>query len=357
MGTVASRLRLAPIVVAAAACSSPADGEPTTAASASTPEDAASPSASAASPVATDAPPVTAPVRASHPAGPWTALAPAPVALTEVAAAPFDGRVWVAGGLDATGRPTDVVARYDPASGTWDGGPSLPVAVHHAALVATDDALFVIGGFTAPYGPGDLAATDAVWRLDAPDGAWEAGPPLPDARGAGAATWDGNRLVFGGGVGPTGVAGEVWALEDGAWRGIGSLSVARQHLAATSDESGTAWFLGGRVVSLAENLGTVDEVDGLGVRTLDVTIDPRSGLGAFWSPSGACAAGGETPNGTVGTVQCVDDAGALVGLPPLGVPRHGVGTAVLDGVAYAMLGGREPGLYVSDVAEALILGP
>jgi len=110
-------------------------------------------------------------------------------------------------------------------------------------------------------------------------------------------------------------------------------------------------------VSLAENVGTVDQAGLDGVRGLEASIEPRSGLGAFWAPSGACAVGGETPKGTVGTVQCVADDGRVVALPPLGVPRHGVGAAVLDGVAYAMLGGREPGLYVSDAAESLTLGP
>lgn len=33
----------------------------------------------------------------------WTRLTPAPLALTEVAAAAHQGRVWVAGGLDASG--------------------------------------------------------------------------------------------------------------------------------------------------------------------------------------------------------------------------------------------------------------
>jgi hypothetical protein len=50
-----------------------------------------------------------------------------------------------------------------------------------------------------------------------------------------------------------------------------------------------------------------------------------------------------TPDGKVGR------------LPDLGVARHGVGAAVVDGTAFVVLGGRQPGLSTSDVTEALRL--
>jgi hypothetical protein len=42
-------------------------------------------------------------------------------------------------------------------------------------------------------------------------------------------------------------------------------------------------------------------------------------------------------------------------LPDLGVARHGVGAAVVGGSAYVVLGGRQPGLFTSDVTERLPL--
>lgn len=91
---------------------------------------------------------------------------------------------------------------------------------------------------------------------------------------------------------------------------------------------------------------------------MPAAVTPRSGIGAFWWPSlGSCAAGGETPGGTLSSVECIDADGAVTELPPLGVSRHGVGATVLDGIAYVMLGGEEPGLFVSDVAEGLRLAP
>ena len=75
-------------------------------------------------------------------------------------------------------------------------------------------------------------------------------------------------------------------------------------------------------------------------------------MAAFWWPSlGACLAGGESPGGTNPQVECMDAAGTVAVLPDLGVARHGVGAAVVDGMAYVVLGGRQPGLFTSDVSE------
>lgn len=152
----------------------------------------------------------------------WTRLAPAPQALTEVAATAFADLVWVIGGLDARGQPIASVLHYEPVAEAWTIGPSLPQPLHHAAVAAADDAVYVLGGYTKPFGAGDLSPTNAVWWIDRADGTWESAPELPGPRGAGAAAWDGQRLVFAGGIAPDGVADEVWALEgeDGATSGV-----------------------------------------------------------------------------------------------------------------------------------------
>jgi hypothetical protein len=70
---------------------------------------------------------------------------------------------------------------------------------------------------------------------------------------------------------------------------------------------------------------------------------------------GACLAGGESPGGTNPEVECMDATGAVAVLPYLGTARHGVGAAVVGGTAYVVLGGPRPGLFASDVTEALAL--
>jgi hypothetical protein len=248
------------------------------------------------------------------------------------------------------GAASDTLVVYDPATGSWSDGPRLPEGVHHSALVSDGTGLVLLGGYT------DAGVTAAVRRLDNGADGWTDGEPLPEATGAGAAAFDGTRIVYAGGVTTGGVASEVLALVDGVWTRIGRLSKAREHLAATSDGAGRTFILGGRVGGLEGNLGTVDLVEGTSVTWMGDLLTPRGGVGAFWTPSfGACLAGGESPGGTNAQVECVSAEGAVRRLPDLGVSRHGVGAAVVDGTAYVVLGGRKPGLFTSDVTETLAL--
>lgn len=283
----------------------------------------------------------------------WTALAEAPLALSEVGVAAFDGELWVAGGLTGDGGVAPAVQVFDPTTEQWRGGPELPEPVHHASLVATESDLVLVGGYrTLAFDP----VTD-VFVLDQANETWVEAPALPEARGAGAAAWDGQRLVFAGGVGPGGLADDVWALDDvagGEWSDVGQLSVARDHLAATSDGDGSVWFLAGRENSLEANLGTVDLLADGGIDTIGEIPTPRGGVGAFFSQRhGACVVGGEQPDGTFAEVECITADGETTALPDLSSPRHGLGAATIAGVAYVALGGPDPGLAVSGTLEAL----
>lgn len=265
------------------------------------------------------------------PGGAWSLRAQAPLALTEVAAAPIAGQIWVAGGLNSQGQAEGSVQVYGPAHNAWTAGPALPEPVHHAALVSADNGLYLIGGYV---GSSFRQPTAAVRRFDPATLRWVDAASLPEPRAAGAVAWDGKRIVYGGGVGPGGLAGEVYALEGGAWRSVGELSRPREHLGAASDGQGRVWFLGGREGSLERNLATVDLLEGGQVRALGQLPTARGGVAAFWSSAtGACLVGGEEPTGTLGVVECIDPNGAVVVLPSLGTPRHGLGAAVVDGVS------------------------
>jgi non-specific serine/threonine protein kinase len=289
--------------------------------------------------------------------GSWERGADAPLPLTDVAAAALRARIWVVAGLDARAQSPTEVQIYEPATDTWSTGPPIPEPVNHASLVSTGSELYLIGGYRGSQLRDPVAN---VWRLDPEADAWVEAPHLPLPRAAGAAAWDGVRIVYAGGVGLTGVAGEVYTLAPGdeGWREIGRLSTAREHLGAATDAAGLVFFLGGRVGGLDSNLGLVDVVDGGGIASLGDLLTPRGGVGGFFAPdAGACLAGGEGPSGTFVEVECVSVSGTVTKFPDLAHPRHGLGAAVVDGVAYTLLGGPTPGLSVSGTVESLLLVP
>ena len=283
----------------------------------------------------------------------WTRGPNAPAALTEVAAAVNDGRIWVAGGLTGDGNATAAVFVFDPESNSWSEGPPLPEPIHHSALVSDDDSLWLIGGYV---GNRFDAPTATVLRLQAGETEWLEHVPLPEPRAAGAAAWDGSAIVYGGGVKPGSVAAEIFAQREHGWDTVGRLSKGREHLAAASDGAGQTIFLGGRVGGLEGNLATVDLVENGAVRSLEDLPTPRGGVAAFWWPGlGACLIGGESPGGTNAEVECIAPDSRQTRLNDLAVPRHGLGAVALGGAAWTLLGGPEPGLFVSDVVETLAL--
>ena len=282
-------------------------------------------------------------------------MEPAPLARLEMATAAHGGRIWLAGGLSPLGEAVTEVEIFDPASGEWTSGPSLPTGIHHAALVSDGDRLLLIGGY---LGTSFSQPTEIVLALADGSESWESGPSLPEARAAGAAAWDGERVVYAGGVGPGGVSGDVYALQDGAWERIGAMPRAREHLAAASDGAGRTWVLGGRVGTLESNLADADLVEGDSVTALDPLPTPRGGVGAFYLPSlGACLSGGEALTGAYTVVECVDLDGVVSTAAGMLVPRHGHGAAVVDGAAYVLLGGPTPGLSAHTSVEQLAPAP
>ena len=324
------------LVACAPAAPDPTPGSPTTA------------------PATATAPPTVAPPASAATGTPaWTEVPGAPLARLEMATAAHDGRIWLAGGLSPLGEAVSEVEIFDPDSGEWTSGPSLPTGLHHAALVSDGDRLLVIGGYIgSPF----TQPTDIVLTLADDEDAWQPGPSLPDARAAGAAAWDGARVVYGGGVGVGGVSGDVFALVGDAWERIGAMPRAREHLAAASDGEGRTWLLGGRVGSLESNLGDVDLVEGDTITPLAPLPTPRGGVAAFHLPElGTCLTGGEAPDRAFRTVECIDAHGIVTTGPDMLVERHGHGAAVIDGVAYVLMGGPVPGLSAHASVERLDL--
>ena len=291
------------------------------------------------------------PERAQAVPAEWAAVADAPTARQEVAAAAVGGRVWVVGGF-VDGAASTLVEVYDPATDTWQRGPDLPHPVHHAMAAESDGLLHVAGGFGADGQP-----TDRAFRLAGGADRWEELPRMPVPRGAGAAATASRRLVVVGGVGPLGHVDRV-AIFDGAdWSQGRSIPTGRDHLAAASDGS-YLYAVGGRVGSLEANVDALERYDPAADEWEDLPDMPtaRGGLGAAFLGGLLVVAGGESPGGTNEEVEAFDpESGGWSSLPPMPTPRHGLGTAVVDNVLYALVGGTVPGFGADATVEALRL--
>jgi Kelch motif protein len=281
----------------------------------------------------------------------WTKLPKAPKPLEGAAVTAFQQKVWVAGGVSPDGgrpRLADVQI-YDPATRSWSSGPPLPAAVSHAALVGSETELYLIGGLV------ERGSTPDVLRLDTSTGTWQPAPALPGPRGAGAAAWDGSKIVFAGGVRPDHrAADDVWALENDQWRRLGSLQLAREKLTAVSDEFGTVWFLGGRdpFATPPAAMGLVDVVSVSGVHASTAQIEPRIAPAGFYlAGAGPCVVGGEFAGGFSASISCVD-ATKNTGQPQLSNARGGLGAATVDKVVY-VVGGYGAGRHGSGDMESL----
>ena len=336
------RTLLLVLTVAATACGQAPDATPRPSPSEATAAASAAPASSAG--VAPASPEAEAPA--------WQVLDPAPIERIEMATVAHGGEIWLIGGLNADGSATAETWRFEPGSGEWTEGPPVDEPIHHAAGVSTGDGLYVIGGYV---GNGFDRPRTTVLVLDGDAGEWRPSTELPAARAAGGAAWDGQRIVYAGGVG-IGVVPDVLALtpSDGEWIRIGSMRAPREHLSATSDGDGRVWLMGGRALTLDTNTGAVDLVEGLVVARVGELPTPRGGAAAFHLPGiGACLAGGEQPDRALDEVECVDADGTTTTLPPLEAAVHGHGAAVIDGAVHVMLGGPEPLLTVSGTVQRL----
>ncbi len=291
------------------------------------------------------------PVEAEEP-GEQRRAADLPVPRTEVTGAVWDGRIVAVGGLDANGAALPHVHFYDPDADRWDEGPELPVALHHTAVETLGDRVYVVGGYSIQGGA--WVAEAAVWSLGPGEDAWREEPPLATPRGALAVASTGDQLVAIGGVDPARqVLTSTEILEEGAdgWEPGPELATPREHLDATAvgDE---VYAIAGRAGGFDTNRASVEVLRDGGWVEAPPLEHSRGGIGADTVDGVPCVTGGEEPEGTIATVEClVGDSWQVVA--ELEVARHGLVVAALDGELHVAGGGPDPGLTISDVHEVI----
>ncbi len=304
-------------------------------------------------------------------AGPaWQDVAPAPQARSEVASAAVAGRIAVAGGFAIEGTQAHTSARvdlYDPARDGWTRLPDLPIAVNHAMAAARGRTLYVVGGYTPTASGGHMtrvsrAAFALPLRRDGRPGpsGWRRLPALPAPRAAGGAAFVGDHLYVMGGVRGAGRlvrAAFVYDLSERRWRTQRG-PTPREHLGVTA-HAGRVYVLAGRTAGFDSNRRTAEAWNTRTRRWQRLPDLPTAhgGCAAATVAGRVVVGGGEATDGTIPEVEAYDPAWRRwSALPPLEQPRHGLGVAAVGDTLYALLGGPEPGLFVSRTASALDLG-
>jgi len=128
----------------------------------------------------------------------WDTLEPLPVPLSGYALAAFEGRIYLFGGWDGTAYSAAVYS-YDPAADTWQLRTALPGARAFAAAVVVESKIYVIGGYD-----GQQALRDQLVyfpdREQGSDQPWEQRAPLPEGRYGMSCTTLANMIYLVGGV-------------------------------------------------------------------------------------------------------------------------------------------------------------
>jgi Kelch motif len=270
---------------------------------------------------------------------------------TEVTGAFWDGKIVVVAGLLRDDTPSAQVDFYDPGTDRWSPGPKLPLPLHHTAAGVLGDRLYVVGGYTGTAG--GWRPVGDVYSLGPGETGWRPEPPLAGPRGALAVAALGDALVAVGGVGNgREVVTEVLRAGSTAWERGPDLPHPSEHLAATA-AGGRAYAIAGRYRSLEGNLDTVQSFrpGERAWRTEPRLGRSRGGIGAATSGGRPCVAGGEAPDGTIGSVECLVD-GRWREVATLAVARHGVAVVAAGRTLHVIGGGPQPGLFVSDAHEA-----
>jgi N-acetylneuraminic acid mutarotase len=280
----------------------------------------------------------------------WTALAPAPLERTEVAAARIGRFIYVVGGFaSGSDQPSGAVERYDIRRDRWRRVRSMPLALDHATAATHRGRLYVHGGYTA----GLSQPTATLLEYNPGRNRW------PTPRAAHAVAVIGRRLYVAGGANDSGSLGslEIYDFRRRRWlSGPSFPGPPRNHTTGVAS-GGRFYVLAGRD---AENFTVAERYDPRRRRweRLPDMRTPRGGIASARLRDGRIVVfGGENlaPGGTtIREVELFDPRRRRwERLPDMRTPRHGLGGVALGSRVYAIEGGVEPGFSFSNAIEAL----
>lgn len=185
----------------------------------------------------------------------WKSIASMNVARYRTIAVPFDGKIYVFGGLtDASTTYTDTVEVYNPNDNKWTVRTKMSSARSNVLAAVVNNKIYVIGGILAG---GKLSG--AVEAYDPVSNTWESKAALPSPRQTGGiAVVDGKIYVLGGSSGGWNTTIQMYDPTKDLWIQKNDLPFKRANFGIVSVNN-KIYLLGGNDPSISPN--TTDEVE------------------------------------------------------------------------------------------------
>jgi hypothetical protein len=226
----------------------------------------------------------------------------------------------------------------------------LPLGLNHPAAAAVFGRIVLVGGYA------DHVPTTTALLLE--PRRWRPLRALPAVRAAAGAAVLKDVLQVIGGVGPNGLAREVFLYDARGNRWLSRPGpTPRQHLAVAA-AGDRLYAIGGRSAGYDTNTALVESwaFGETRWRREPHLPEPRGGTGAATVGDAIVSAGAESPAGTSGAVYAFSvTQRKWFRLGDLPTPRHGLGVVATANRVYVIGGGPIPGLSVSDANEVLTL--
>ena len=123
----------------------------------------------------------------------WETLSDKPTPVTDVEGVVIGEKVYIPGGMTASGEPTAILEIYDPRRDTWETGAPLPYPISAYALADFEGKLYLFGGWDGEK------ALDAVWIYEPGGDIWQAGAQLAKAAYQSCSVESGGKIFILGG--------------------------------------------------------------------------------------------------------------------------------------------------------------